>query len=188
MIFRSRISMFLVAAGATTLLNGCHDSPRFAEPWVREWALIQSSGEGGVPATDIGKAWIPGEVLPGKFGNRPHYDAENPRTGVLGLHPLSTLEPAKLRFVGTRPTENPILVVEAGGNIHGDCLLECRVNGELIGRYVLDGSEWTTCRFDLFQVTSDPVNLEIWNACGGAHPWNFEHCFIDDIYFAPANG
>lgn len=155
------------------------------EPWTQNWKLITTWGEGGLPSSDFGGNWCAGEMTPGKYANRPNYGGETKRTGILGLHPLSALEPAKLAFSGVIPHDKPVLVVTAGGNVNGDCLLQCRVGDEIVKEYVLNGSQWTTCEFDLSPYLKQPASVQLWNVAGGSHPWHFEHCYIDSIEFAP---
>jgi hypothetical protein len=164
----------------------CHPlSGTRGDAWTGEWTLVSSGGEGGRLISDWGSAWHRGEMIPGKFGNRPNYDAERKRSGILELHPLSGNEPAKIRFKGNLRSDLPVLVVEAGGNIHGDCVLECRLDDRKVGAYVLNGSTWTTCAFDLTGMIHDGADLQVWNVAGGKDPWSFEHCYIDDIRFDP---
>ena len=106
------------------------------------------------------------------------------RVGLLALHPLSEVEPARIRFNGDVSLSAPVLVVEASGNVNGDSLLQCVVNGEKIGEVVIDGSQWTTAEFDLSRFAGQPIVLELWNAAGGTKPWSFEHGYIDNIHFA----
>jgi hypothetical protein len=169
--------------GFMLMMIGCQ--PRTDHDlWKNEWSIIVTSGEGGVPSTDIGQHWIAGEVVPGHYDNRPFYDPQRPRAGVLELHPLSELEPARIMFTGSVPMDQPVLVVEAGGNIHGDGVLECWLNDELIGSYTLDGSTWTTCRFDLSGKAFGVADLQLWAKTGGKEPWHFEHLYINDIRFS----
>jgi len=153
--------------------------------WKNEWSLLVTNGEGGSPSADFSKHWIAREVLPGHFENRPYYDPQKAHAGVLELHPISELEPARITFTGTVPLDLPVLVVEAGGNVHGDGVLECWLNDELIGTYTLDGSAWTTCRFDLSGKAFGMADLQLWAKTGGKEPWHFEHIYINDIRFAP---
>ncbi len=153
------------------------------DAWIGDWEVIAAPGEKGVPSTDWSQFWIKGEVLPGKHDNRPYYNPEHPHVGVLELHPFSEQEPARISFTGTVPMATPVLEVVAGGNVHGDGVLECVINGNVIGSYVLDGSTWTTCRFDLSGNMSYPARLELLARTGGSQPWHFEHIYIDDIRF-----
>ena len=81
-----------------------------------------------------------------------------------------------------------MLTVEAGGSVQGDCLLQCVVNGTKVGEYVLDGTKWSTCSFDLSPFLGKPMELELWNAAGGKVLWSFENCFINNISFKTAHG
>jgi hypothetical protein len=168
--------------GIMLLTLGCQ--PRTdRDLWKTDWDLLVTNGEGGAPSADFSKHWMVGEVLPGRYENRPYYDPQKSRTGVLELHPLSVLEPARITFTGTVPLDMPVLVVEAGGNVHGDGVLECWLNDELIGSYTLDGSTWTTCRFDLSGKAFGMADLQLWSKTGGKEPWHFEHIYINDIRF-----
>ncbi|MDD2637298.1 MAG: hypothetical protein PHW82_17560 [Bacteroidales bacterium] len=153
------------------------------EPWTNDWTILTTCGEGGRPSQDFDKTWSPEEMIPGKYSNRPYYDASDRHLGIMELHPISDKEPAMLRFTGTIPLDRPILVVVAGGNLNGDCVLKCVVNDLPIGEYTLDGSKWTTCTFDLSQYLGKPTTVELWNCAGGKDPWHFEHCYIDQIGF-----
>jgi len=172
-------SMTIMAMASCATLNH-----KTQEPWTSQWALITTWDEGGAPSSEFNRHWHPGQMLPGKYVNRPHYDPANPRYGVLELHPLTPLEPAILKFTGTVPLSSPILVVEASGNVNGDGVLDCRVNGESIGTaVVLDGSKWVRCNYDLSAFLGRDLEIELWVSAGGQKEWSFEHCYIDDIYF-----
>ena len=175
------LSVICLALCANMSCSKIVQSPR--EPWTSDWTMLTTWGDGGTPSRDFDKAWYSGEMIPGEYSNRPYYDASNSHSGILELHPISDKEPAMLRFTGTIPLDRPILVVDAGGNVNGDCILKCVVNDSPVGEYVLDGSNWTACAFDLSQYMGTPITLELWNCAGGKDPWHFEHCYIDQIRF-----
>ncbi|HMO51413.1 MAG TPA: hypothetical protein PKE26_09165 [Kiritimatiellia bacterium] len=180
----NRFRHLIVALLATMTITSCATlNSKKQEPWTTQWALVTTWGEGGVPSSQFDRHWYAGQMLPGKFVNRPHYDPVHPRSGILELHPITPLEPARLTFIGTVPLSRPILVVEASGNVNGDCILDCRVNGESIGAVVLDGSRWTRSTYDLSEYLGSEAQIELWVVAGGQKKWHFEHGYIDDIYF-----
>jgi hypothetical protein len=126
--------------------------------------------------------WLAGEVGT-EFLNFPHQEENRTRTGLLALHPVSEEEAARIRFNGRPFLDESVLVVEASGNVVGDCVLQCLVNGKPIGQAVLDGSKWTTTEFDLSRFAGEPLKLELWVVPGGENPWAWEHCYIDTISF-----
>ncbi len=153
------------------------------ETWKNDWTIVTNDAEKNLSEPGYhSMGWIPGEVGP-EFVNHPHDEGRGRRIGLMALHPISVTEPAKILFTGEIPMDAPILVVEASGNVHGDTLLQCVVNGKPIGEFVVDGSAWTTAEFDLSEYIYQPVRLELWNAAGGTKPWHFEHCYIDSISF-----
>ena len=166
------------------------DSPTICprDVWKDKWEIMQN-----VPQPDSlagghhPMGWIPGELDPDKYSNRPHWDGHGKHVGILALHPLSFHEPAKIRFTGQVDPEKPILCVNASGNVagDGDFLLQCFVNDEKVGEYVVDSSQWHLCEFDISKQIRGATNpvVEIWNAGGGKNPWSFEHCYIDKIEF-----
>jgi hypothetical protein len=154
------------------------------EPWHNEWQIVVNSNEPNLDKPGHHPmGWIPDELPPDRYVNRPFYEGAGKRKGLLALHPLSLKEPARIRFTGAVPLDRPVLTVEASGNVNGDCLLQCVVNGKKIGEYTLDGSKWAVCEFDLSRFVGEPMDIELWNAAGGKEPWHFEHCYIDTIYF-----
>lgn len=174
----------LICTLTTLIITSCTTlSSRNQETWTTQWTLLTTWSEDGIPSSRFDRHWHAGQMLPGKFVNRPNYDPMNPKSGILELHPISAFEPARIRFTGTEPLSSPILVVEASGNVNGDGVLDCRVNGESIGRTVLDGSKWTRCTYDLSAYLGKDFELELWNSAGGKGEWHFEHCYINDIHF-----
>jgi hypothetical protein len=167
------------------LLTAACVKPIVYEPWCNDWQILVRdalTGDGKVSASYEG-AWHPGEMTPDKYGNRPHFDYIGAHVGILEIHPVSPAESAKLKFTGIVSSQTPILTVVGGGSIHGDCLLQLYVNGSKISEYVLDGLKWTKCRFDLTNYSGQTADLQLWITAGGAKPWNYENCFIDDISF-----
>jgi hypothetical protein len=151
------------------------------ETWQNEWTILINYDEGDPPPPKHhGLGWIAGEVGT-EFLNFPHQE-EN-RTGLLALHPASEEEAAKIRFNGRPFLDESVLAIEASGNVAGDCVLQCVVNGKPIGQAVLDGTKWTTTEFDLSEFAGEPLELELWVVPGGENPWAWEHCYIDNIYF-----
>lgn len=180
-IARIGVVAFLLAASCSKV------SQPGGEPWCNDWQILvrdAQSGDGKVSASYEG-AWHQADMTPDRFGNRPHFEAVGAHVGILELHPVSPTEAAKLKFKGMIFPEAPMLMVVAGGSIHGDCLLQCYANGELVGEYVLNGLRWATCAFDLTAFAGKPVDLQLWNTAGGEDKWHYENCFVDDIGFAP---
>lgn len=174
--FRLVISPIAIESGRSKLTPD-------AKTWQDEWTIIVNAVEGNLHKPGHHPmGWIPGELGP-SFVNRPNYEGPGKRTGLLALHPLSRYEPARIRYNGDVSPAAPVLVVEASGNVHGDSLLQCVVNGDKIGEVIIDGSQWTTAEFDLSRFAGTEVVLELRNAAGGTKPWSFEHCYIDKIYF-----
>lgn len=172
---------FLLVAVGLTILSACGGSKPDAETWQNEWTIVVNAEEKNLDAAGHHPmGWISGELDPG-FINRPHYEGAGTRIGLLALHPLSGVEPAKIRFNGDISLSAPVLVVEASGNVNGDALLQCVVNGEKIGEVVVDGSQWTKAEYDLSEFVGMPLVLELWNAAGGTKSWSFEHCYTEYI-------
>lgn len=176
-----------IAGVAALVLSGAcrKGAETLNEPWCREWKILVRdalTGDGKVSNQYEG-AWHAGDMTPDRFGMRPHYEAVGAHLGILELHPVSPSEPAKLKYAGQVTPAAPILTVVAGGNIHGDGVLQCRVNGGPVGEYVLDGSRWTTCRFDLSAFASRDADVQLWGVAGGTEPWKYEHLYIDAITF-----
>jgi hypothetical protein len=168
--------------------RGTNSLDRWHDDWEVINTVVFSDAQNAKEAAD-GKApmgWIPGELPPDKFWSRPHWEGTGRRVGILHLSPTAPTEPAQIRFRGTVPADRPILTVEAGGSIQGDCLLQCIVNGKKVGEFLLDGNQWTTCHFDLSPFLHGPIELELWNAAGGKDPWHFENCFVNKIFFTNA--
>lgn len=170
---------------------GCASTGKVAEVdpdvWRHDWEILVNFMETNLKQPGHHKnGWNDGELDPGKFVNRPNYEGAGKRVGILALAPLSTQEPAKIRFTGIIPLNKPVLSVQAGGNIHGDCLLQIVVNGNKVSDWVLNGSQWTTCEADLSGFVGKDIDLQIWNAPGGKNAWYFEHCYIDKIEFRTA--
>lgn len=154
-----------------------------ADNWYYDWEILANTRDPQtIPPKQHPHRWFQGELDPG-YNNRPYFEGKGKRTGLLILHPLSQNEPAKIGFKGVVPSDKPMLVVEASGSVHGDCILRCVVNNSPVGEYVIDGKKWTQCEFDLTPHLGKPINIEIWNVAGGAKPWQFETCYIDRIYF-----
>jgi hypothetical protein len=155
------------------------------EPWCNDWQILvrDAQTEAGKVSNSYEGAWREGEMTPDKYGNRPYFDYVGAHVGILELHPVSHNEPAKLKYTGSISTQTPVLSVIAGGNIHGDCLLQLYVNGAKTGEYVLNGGSWTQCKFDLSNFAGQGVDLQLWVTPGGEERWKFEHCFIDEISF-----
>jgi len=157
------------------------------DTWHNEWEIIVNYVETNLkkPGHHL-SGWNDGELDPGTFVNRPHYEGAGKRAGILALAPLSTQEPAKIKFTGIIPLNKPVLSIQASGNIHGDCILQIMVNGNKVSDWVLNGSQWTTCEADLSGFVGKDIDLQIWNVPGGKDPWYFEHCYIDKIEFRSA--
>jgi hypothetical protein len=175
------------AASALLILSfSCNQAPKaLEEAWCNDWQILVRdalTGDGKVSDQYEG-AWHSGEMTPDKRGTRPYYEAVGAHVGILELHPVSATEPAKLKFRGTVSPASPVLTVTAGGSLQGDCLLQCWVNGRKIGEYILDGSQWFTCPFDLSAFAGRDVDLQLRNAAGGKETWYYENLFVDDISF-----
>ena len=167
------------------LAISCAKAPVY-EKWCDEWQIMVRdalTGNGAVSASYEG-AWRPQEMTPDKYGNRPYYEAVGAHIGILEVHPVSPTEPAKMKLKGVVASQTPFLTVLAGGSIHGDCVLQCRVNGERVGEYVLNGLQWTSCVFDLTSIANQAADIQLWICAGGEKLWNYENCFIDSITFA----
>ena len=171
------------------LSSSCTQAPKVSyDAWCKDWRiLVRDSlrGDGKVSDRYEG-AWHSGDMTPDKPGIRPYYETVGAHVGILEFHPVSPTEPARLKFSGTVSSTSPVLTVIAGGSLQGDCLLQCWVNGRKIGEYLLDGSQWSTCQFDLSAFVGGALDLQLWNAAGGTQTWSFEHMFIDDISFGSA--
>ncbi|MFH0953889.1 MAG: protein kinase [Verrucomicrobiota bacterium] len=155
----------------------------FDEPWRHEWKMVDLALDYNYPRAGLhGSGWHAGSLGPDQE-NRPAQETPTNRTGLLEMHPLREDWPQKIRYLGKLTSKAPVLVVEASGNVNGDCILECRVNGVAVGRYTLDGSRWTTCTFDLREYADKGAVVELCNVAGGSKPWWFEHCYIDSIHF-----
>lgn len=155
------------------------------EAWSAEWQLLTNTREPDDAKIDphlYRHGWFEGELGP-DYGNRPADEGAGKHPGLLILHPLWIDHPAKARFRGTITRENPVMRVIAGGSIHGDCVLRCVVDGNALKEYVLDGTKWSNCEFDLSPFAGKSVELELWNVPGGKQEWQFETCYIDRIEF-----
>lgn len=153
------------------------------DPWTREWELVTCWAPGNKTHNDFEESWHEGDMPPGEYDNRPFCEGAGVRTGILELHPVSPRDPARIRYKGKLNRSTPTLVVEAAGNVHGDCLLQCVVNDKVVQQYVLKGTGWTVCEFDLSDFVNKKPVIELWNTGGGAKPWFYEHGYIDKIYF-----
>ncbi len=144
--------------------------------WRSDWVVA-------VNATDIPLVgWFDGPMGP-EHGLRPPFEGGGLHDGLLILHPISPIEPARVRFRGHMPAGKPRLAVEVAGSIHGDFLLECVVNRQKIGEHVVSGRSWQTVRFDLPEYEGREVEIVLTNAAGGEHEWQFETAYIDWIAF-----
>jgi hypothetical protein len=171
---------------ALFILSACSPSVKNTqEAWCNDWQILvrDSLNHDGKVSDQYEGAWFPGDMTPDKRGVRPYYEAVGSHVGILELHPVSTTEPAKLKYRGSLSPSATVLTVTAGGTLQGDGLLQCWVNGKKIGEYVLDGSRWSKCQFDLSAFTGQDTDLQLRIAAGGKDIWNFENIFIDDISF-----
>jgi len=177
---------YWLASAPLILSTSCNQEPKAAqEVWCNDWQILvrDSLNHDGKVSDQYEGAWFPGDMTPDKRGIRPYYEAVGAHVGILELHPVSPTEPAKLKFKGTLSPASPVLTVIAGGTLQGDGLLQCWVNGRKIGEYILDGSQWSRCQFDLSAFAGRDVDLQLRIAAGGKDIWNFENVFIDDISF-----
>ena len=178
---------YWLASALLILSSACSQSPKATqEAWCNDWQILvrDSMNHDGKVSDQYEGAWFPGDMTPDKRGIRPYYEAVGAHVGILELHPVSATEPAKLKFKGTLSPASSVLTVTAGGTLQGDGLLQCWVNGRKIGEYLLDGSQWSKCQFDLSSFSGRDVDLQLRIAAGGKDIWNFENLFIDDIAFS----
>lgn len=155
------------------------------DSWRNDWDVIANAVESNLNvAGHIPLGWHDGEIDQ-TVVNRPPYEGRGRHSGIFVLHPISINEPARLLLKKSVPVDRPVLVVTAAGNVNGDCLLRCTIDGRPAGEYRLTGTEWTTCRFDLSGVVGSAAVVELQNVAGGEDTWRFEHCFIDDARFEP---
>ena len=158
------------------------------ESWQENWVVVTNATERNMDKWGHHPfGWIPDSLPPYKFVNRPHYEDADVRRGLIAMHPMSQTEPSRIRFTGEVPQGRSIMTVVASGNVNGngDCVLECVANGKPVGSYILNGDQWTTCRFDFSAHVGSPVDVELRNAAGGTRAWFYEHCYIDRIFFQP---
>lgn len=149
----------MLATVSLCVLSACSRSKQNAETWQNEWTVVLNAEEKNLDTPGHHPmGWLPGELDP-SFINRPNYEGSGTRIGLFALHPLSGIEPAKMAFSGAISLANPVLVVEASGNVNGDSLLQCVVNGDKIGEIIIDGSKWTAVKFDLSEYAGTPLVL-----------------------------
>lgn len=177
---------YWLASALLILSSSCSQSPKTTqEAWCNDWQILVRdalTGDGKVSDQYEG-AWFPGDMTPDKRGIRPYYEAVGAHVGILELHPVSQTEPAKLKYRGSLSSSFPVLNVTAGGTLQGDGLLQCWVNGRKIGEYILNGSQWSRCQFDLSSFMGQDIDLQLRIAAGGKDIWKYENIFIDDISF-----
>ena len=167
-----------LASGCGRLGSGGPDA------WRKDWVVIANATESNVHKDGyLPFGWHADEIGPNVV-NRPYYEGAGHHAGIMVMHPITASEPARLSYSKVIPVDRPWLHVVAGGNVHGDCILACVVDGKEIGRIRLDGQGWTSAVFDLQSYAGQKVDLQLQNIAGGHEPWKFEHCFIDDVGFA----
>jgi hypothetical protein len=162
--------------------------PLTARLWSEQWRIVENEqGQNLDLANHHPMGWIDVDLPPDTYCNRPVWEGGGKHNGILAIHPLSTVKPARLSYIGKVNPATPILSVNACGNAGagGDFLLQCVVNNNKIGEFVVDATRWRLYEFDLsasLASSPDPV-IEIWGAAGGEKLWSFEHGYIDAIQF-----
>lgn len=163
-------------------------TPHATRAWNDRWRIVENAVDTNSHLADHHPmGWIDGELPPDKYCNRPAWEGTGRHSGILALHPLSLLKPAKISLAGKADPGTPVLCINACGNAGagGDFILQCIVDGHKIGEYVVDASRWQSYAFDLstcLASSTDPI-IEVCVACGGRKPWYFEHAYIDSIQF-----
>jgi len=168
---------------ATELKWGTDD----IEPWIEEWEIKDNNIHHNTANQLMHQSgWIPGSMSPDNYLRCPPYNNENPRTGILLLHPVNGKLPVKMIYQGTVSADKSILkVVASGEQVHnGDCVLKCIVNGKVIRKVTVPGNEWNEYIFDLSEfIDGEPLKLELHQQANG---WWMEELCIDKIYFDSA--
>ena len=101
-------------------------------------------------------------------------------SGVLYLHPITTVDPAVLEGDVRINRPNEEMVMRIAGNKNGDFLLVVNVNRVNIYRKVIDGKGWHTVRIPLSKFYGKNAHIKI---IGYANNWYFEYIFIDYVKF-----
>ncbi len=153
------------------------------ETWINDWRIIANNttpfDEAG---TEHPMGWNENGIDPGNI-NRPYFSADSINSGILALHPYSQNNPAKIRYQKKIDPEFPVLCIETSGSIHGDYLLQCLIENELISEYVVTGENWHQYKIDLSDFSKKGKELELRNTAGGYYLWDFEFCYINNIHF-----
>ena len=185
------VSNVLTVVALALVVTACATAPQgtsrdaFDEDWRSEWEVVMNLSEPPKPG-EHAMGWLRGNLPPEGYINRPHFEGDAKRMGLLAMHPTEARVPSGVRYKGTVPSDSPIMSVEVSGHVNGDFLLLCLANLDDVGEHIVDGTKWHTIKFDLSEHVGKEIDLQLWNVAGGEHEWSYEHCYIDAIYFTSA--
>jgi hypothetical protein len=159
-------------AGVEPVPGGILDLSAASEPWARSWAVLATARE------------FEGGYRAGFYEEPERRGGANPnpgRRGILYIHPVSEVTPARLAARVKVPAGGASLDIAVSGNRDrdGDWSLAVRVDGQLqkVER-IKGGSGWRDVRVDLAAFAGREVEVEIQ---ARANNWSFEFAFFDEI-------
>lgn len=150
--------------------------PHEVESWHTSWVLVEGTEEGA-------RTWYESDMSPDQHLDRPTYDPDRPRTGILALRPGEVQEMAGIQYTGAIPEGSDYLVVEACGDYRDDTVLICIVNGRPAGVNMVPGTQWTTLKFPISGYLAEENEIQLQATVGGQSSEGPEDCYIDAIYF-----